>query len=246
MRKIINFDKTIEFPTMIGEITSISLDDYLKFKDSSNIIGKFVVKGTYKRTEATRLEEEFNFDLPTEILLTEKLDLTTSNIEIDDFYYEVENDDTINCHISLLVEGVEIVDFEDHEEIPILEEKEEKIDNIIDDNDLRECDGDTTYTEEYNEELDIPATEVTTTEDIVDTDKNINKIEEETVGSLFTSLNQSEETFSTYSVYIVREEETIENIMTKFKVTKEDLENYNDISNISIGSKLIIPVNENN
>lgn len=235
MKKIINFDKVIEFPTMIGEITSISLEDYLRFKDSSNIVGKFIVKGTYKRTEATRLEEDFSFDLPTEIILTEKLDLETSTVEIDDFYYEIENDDTINCHISVLVEGVEIVDFDEKEELPLLEEHEEVIDNIIipeENEEVRECDGDNTYEEEY-----IEAQKEAVEEKVV---------EDNDVGSLFTSLKDSEETFSTYSVYIMRNEESIESILTKYKITKDELENYNDLNNVGVGTKLIIPLHENN
>ena len=116
MKKIITFEKSLEFPSMIGEITAITLDQQLKFKDNSSIDGKLIIKGTYKRTEASRLEEDFNFDLPTEIILTEKLDLDSSKIDIDDFYYEIENDDTINCHIDILVEGMEIVEFDDTEE----------------------------------------------------------------------------------------------------------------------------------
>ena len=85
MKKIISFDKKIEFPSMIGEVTSISLDKNLKFKDESNIIGNLIVKGTYKRTEASRLEEDFYYELPTEIILTEKLDIDTTSIEIEDF-----------------------------------------------------------------------------------------------------------------------------------------------------------------
>ncbi len=233
MKKIINFERKLEFPSMIGEITSISLDQDLKFKDESNICGKLVVKGTYKRTEATRLEEDFSFDLPTEILLNEKIDLNTGKIEIDDFYYELENDDTVICHIDILVEGVEIVEIPDAEEEPAieLEHHDIKIDKIEKSlsEDLRECDG------------DYPAA---TAEIVKEEEKKMPKeeMENESVGSLFTALKDSEETFSTYSVYIVKEE-TIEMILNKFKITKEELEAYNDISNIGKGSKLIIPLN---
>ena len=55
---------------------------------------------------------------------------------------------------------------------------------------------------------------------------------------------QASETYSTYSVYIVRKEETLESILSKFKITKEELESYNDLKDIGIGSKLIIPMNE--
>ena len=64
---------------------------------------------------------------------------------------------------------------------------------------------------------------------------------EEAVGSLFSSFKESDETFSSYSVYIIRENETVQSLIEKYKTTKEELENYNDLSNITIGSKIIIP-----
>lgn len=236
MKKIVNFDKELEFPSMIGEITSISLDQNLQFKDESNIIGNLTVKGTYKRTEASRLEEDFSFDLPTEIIMTERLDLSTTKIEIDDFFYEITKEDTINCHISILVEGMEIVELEDTQE---LENHETVISTIEED---RECDGDSTY-EESLQEIESEKKD-NMQEAIVEEDDLKIKEEKNDVGSLFTSLKDSEETYSTYSVYIVRKEETLESIMSKFKITKEDLEAYNDLNNIGIGSKLIIPMNE--
>ena len=64
---------------------------------------------------------------------------------------------------------------------------------------------------------------------------------ETTVSSLFENINESEETYATYSVYILREEETINSLIEKYKTTKEELENYNDLTNLSIGTKIIIP-----
>ena len=61
------------------------------------------------------------------------------------------------------------------------------------------------------------------------------------VGSLFSSFKDSDESFATYSVYIVRQNDTVELIMDKYQVTREELENYNDLSNLSIGSKIIVP-----
>ena len=242
MKKIINFDKKIEFPSMIGEVTSISLDENLKFKDESNIVGNLIVKGTYKRTEASRLEEDFYYELPTEIILTEKIDISTASIEIDDFYYEIENEDSINCHIILLINGMEIVDIEEKDEEEKIELKEHKIkvEKIEKEEEERECDGDASF-QEYEEEYIEPEKE------IVNENKKVTEEENNDVGSLFTSLKDSEETFSTYLVYIMRKEETLESIISKYNTNKEVLEQYNDLSNITVGSKIIIPMtNEDN
>ena len=40
---------------------------------------------------------------------------------------------------------------------------------------------------------------------------------------------------------MVKENDTIESIMTHYKVSKDVIEQYNDISDIKIGDKLIIP-----
>jgi len=51
------------------------------------------------------------------------------------------------------------------------------------------------------------------------------------------------ESYRTYKVYIVRENDTLESILEKFNVNKEALEDYNDLSSITIGLKIIIPTN---
>jgi LysM repeat protein len=69
----------------------------------------------------------------------------------------------------------------------------------------------------------------------------------EDVKSLFDNIDDSNETFSTYKVCIIKETDTIENIVLKYGVTKEVLSEYNDITDIKIGDKLIIPsINETN
>lgn len=247
MKKIITFEKKIDFPTMIGEITSISLEHTLKFIDTSNIEGEFIVSGTYKLTEASRIEEEFNYKIPSEIILTEKLDLDGTSIEIEDFYYEIENDYTLICYIELKVEGVEVVTLEEddyiqnsiaseqtieippQEELPKLDEVAFHIENI-----------ETSSTEESLRECDSDILE----EEKEDSEENMKTETKNTVSSLFENINESEETYSTYSVYILREEETITSIINKYNTTKEELENYNDLTNLSVGTKIIIPQHE--
>ena len=65
----------------------------------------------------------------------------------------------------------------------------------------------------------------------------------EEVKSLFDNLENSE-TYSVYKIHIVTENDTIESIMMDYAVKKEDIEAYNDIQNIKLGDKIIIPTNE--
>ena len=61
-----------------------------------------------------------------------------------------------------------------------------------------------------------------------------------TASDLFSNLDDSE-TYTTYYVYIVKEEDTIDKILVKYSISKEEFENYNDITNIKPGDKVIIP-----
>lgn len=68
-------------------------------------------------------------------------------------------------------------------------------------------------------------------------------IEEEDIKlpNLFDNIN-IDETYNTYKICIVRENDTLESIIEKYNVTKDTLELYNDISEIKLGDKIIIPV----
>lgn len=68
-------------------------------------------------------------------------------------------------------------------------------------------------------------------------------IEEEKEETLDTksSYNDNQEKYKSYTIYIMREDDTVESIMRKYKVNREILEQYNDLSNIKIGDKVIIP-----
>ena len=61
------------------------------------------------------------------------------------------------------------------------------------------------------------------------------------IKSLFDNIDESSETYATYHVYIVRETDTVETILQKYSVTKEDIEMYNDLKEIKVGDKIIIP-----
>ena len=72
-------------------------------------------------------------------------------------------------------------------------------------------------------------------------------IEEEYSNSIFNSFNDNEDEYRTYKVYIVREGDSLEQILLKYQINKEELQKYNDLTEINIGDKIIIPyMYENN
>lgn len=231
MKKNIQFEKRIDFPTMVGEISAISLEKDLKFIDSSNIEGNLILSGKYKLTEASRLEEEFNYKLPIEISLTEKIDTNTSSVEISNFTYEMQDENIMICNIELMIDGLELIE-EDREcdgegdikeiEIPIKENKEVK------------------EKEEVVEEVKEEPKKRIIKQEVVE-EKILEEKEESNSFHLF-DISESDETYGTLLVYIVRENETVNSIITKYNTTIEELEKYNDLKDLSIGTKLIIPV----
>lgn len=270
MKKIISFEKELDFPSMIGEITSISLDQQIEFNNSSSATGKFIISGTYKMTEASTLVENFNYEIPIEIELTERLDLSSVKTSINDFNYEIINDDVLKCNIDLLLEGVEEIVLDDEIPLETLTEKIKDTKDLLDKDLTRECDGDLKndsdkVIEEKKEIIEEAVTvknnDKNLTEEILENeismpeaeiDENLNIIEKKesddmednktnNISSLFQVFENSEETFTTYSVYIIRKEDSIEKILDTYNVTKEELSEYNDLNNLEIGSKIIIP-----
>ena len=231
MKQIISFEKEIAFKTMIGEVTSISLEHTLSFQGPSTISGDMIVSGTYKMTEASTLEEDFQYAIPVDIMLTKELEEDNRSITIHNFTYDIRNEDTLHLYIDILVKGREIIELE--EEL----REEPKIDENIT-SEVQEESKEILTDEELNESKEA-------IDNIIDTDKKEEIKETPTdtkvMNSIFSAFSNTEETYKTYSVYLLRETDSIENIIEKYGVSREELSYYNDLDNITIGSKLIIP-----
>lgn len=65
--------------------------------------------------------------------------------------------------------------------------------------------------------------------------------EEETPPKKSEKLADTDSDYKSYTVYIVRDGDTIEGIMKQYSVSRDEIEEYNDISNIKTGDKIIIP-----
>ena len=127
MKQIVTLEKEIAFKTMVGEISSISLEPDLAFINDSEIEGNLIISGTYKMTEASTIEEEFSYKVPVEIMLTTALEEETRKVDINNFTYAIVNEEALSITVELLIEGLEKIEVEEEE----VEEEEEEVEEVI-------------------------------------------------------------------------------------------------------------------
>lgn len=242
MKQIIPFKKELLFKTKVSEITSISLEHTLTLKDDDLISGEFHITGDYKMTEGSINREKFQFKLPFDIALDSRYNVSSIIIDIDNFYYEIINNESLQVNIDVYVEGEKIED--DINEIKtkdivveptLIEEETVEVLSNTQEELLVE---DRNYSKDLFKEEYKPAIEVMKPQTIV-----LEKETENTTNmefNLFENIDNSD-TYVTYYVYIVKEDDTIDKILTKYGVTKEDVAHYNNLDNVNPGTKLIIP-----
>ena len=221
MKEYVSFSKEIEFKNMLSKITSISLEHTLSIDENSNIKGDLIVQGTYKQVPISQIDTPFSYKIPIDITIDEKYNLDDLIIDIDDFTYEILDDKYLKINVNILLDKLKLKEERNDDEIISVEdlflEKEEVKPLEIE--------------EKKDEKEEIPDKKEETSE-IVNSD------------SLFAHIDGTNETYKAYKVYIMRQDDTINTILEKYHVKKEDLEEYNNLQEIKIGSKVIIPNNE--
>ncbi|HIT37272.1 MAG TPA: LysM peptidoglycan-binding domain-containing protein [Candidatus Onthousia faecipullorum] len=271
MKQIITLEKEIAFKTMVGEISSISLEPDLDFINDTEIEGNLIISGTYKMTEASTIEEDFSYKVPVEIMLTTALEEDTRKVDINNFTYGIVNEEALSITVELLIEGLEKVDIEDtleeenkdveevietKEEVPVMEEETDirSSEDKEESTDREEIEVLTTEEEKKQptfeeklpslEDVTIKEEKPTIKEDTIEVESTLNEdntSNKQVMDSIFSAFANTEETYSTYSVYILREDDNLEEVMAKYKTNRETLAEYNDLENLKVGSKLIIP-----
>ena len=269
MKQIVTLEKEIAFKTMVGEISSISLEPDLAFINDSEIEGNLIISGTYKMTEASTIEEEFSYKVPVEIMLTTALEEETRKVDINNFTYAIVNEEALSITVELLIEGLEKIEVEEEE----VEEEEEEVEEVIEpkeevSDDVREIKDEEIRENENVEdntkkEIEVLTTDEEKEEEPVSLEEKLPSLEEvpvmkeeekvtepamkedtsnkQVMDSIFSAFANTEETYSTYSVYILREDDNLEEVISKYNTNREVLSEYNDLDNLKVGSKLIIP-----
>ncbi len=221
MKKIVPFKKDLNFDKNIYEISSISLEHTLKLKEENQISGQFIISGTYKLTEASVNVDPFEYKLPFDISIDKKYDTKNIDVDINDFYYELINNEILSINIEVVIDGLE-----ERKEITMPEVKEVTTLPKEDSKEIKE-----TRQEVENEETQT----INQTSEVEEVDN--------TAKSIFENLDENER-YSVYKVHIVTENDTVESILQKYQINQEELEAYNDLNDMQIGSKLIIQAHE--
>ena len=229
MNQKIEFKKDCMLKTYVSSITDISLTHDYKILDDT-IEGYFDVTGSYKVTMSSVETESFMFTIPFTIALSSLIDKDTIDLKLSDFNYSVEKD---VLHLKIFLDM-------DYQEIEIKEDTEdnEEIDNMINDLIDKESTTNIKSPSEFHNEVML--------DNVIDSNEEVSTKEEVSEKNFNTIFNEVKESnFSKYKVYIMRSEDTLESILVKYNVTMDEIKEYNDIDNINIGSKIVIPYNKN-
>ena len=167
--------------------------------------------------------------------MDEKYILDKALIDINDFYYEIINSKILEVNIEVSIDKLEEKLIEEEKELldePIMEHYfEEKTEEIKEERCI----------EEIKEEIiNEGKFEMENKKEGIITDERCIEDESMEVKSLFDNVTGDEE-YSTYKICIVREGDSLESIMMRYNINKEQIEEYNDLTEIKIGDKLIIP-----
>ena len=215
MNNIIEFKKDCIMKTFVAEISDISISHDYKIIDDT-IEGYFDVMGEYKVTKSSITKEEFSYTIPFTIALSSLIDKDTINLSIDDFNYVVEKD-ILHIKVDLKMDYSEIVP-----EVSEMIKEENKEDGED-------------MTEEVNTDLKLETPTEFHNELMLDEKKE----NENTINKVMEAIPDFG--FDKFKVYIMREEDTLESVMIKYNVNMTTIKEYNDIENIKVGDKIVIP-----
>jgi len=260
MKKNFEIEKELKFNTNLAEILSISLEEKHEVEENK-IVGWFIVSGEYKIHEISLNKEKFSFKIPYELDLTSDIDLDTINVEISNFIYDNDKENlfvTINYEVT--GDRKDILLFDDEENLDeflksrevelIMDESVNKIDEVIKkenstDQIIEELDELILKNEDIcNDSLETienDSIKQKISEDEIVLEENARNMEE-AKKQLLNNVSVNDDNFITYQIHIVKENDSLETILSKYKVSLEELKEYNEFNSLSLGMKLIIPI----
>lgn len=232
MKKSLKIEKELLFKNNIKEITSISLDSDYKVEENK-VVGNFIIDGEYKIHEVSINKEKFDFKIPFKVELDSDVDEETVKLEIIDFVYDHKKDELlVNIEYEIVGDKKEIIIFEDKEALDeFLMNREVEV--ISDNCEVEEL------LNKKEEVIDNASLNTEVVTDIRNTEEDVIKPDE-----VIKTLDKPKDNFITYQIYKIKENDTLEGIVLKYKTTIDELKEYNDLSSLNINDKIIIPYYE--
>lgn len=228
---IVPYEKEIVFNTKIKEICSISLEYEANVLDEE-LSGDFILIGDYKIHELSVNKEPFKYRIPFSIELSDNIIRDSIKHDINNFTYEIVDDDTLKVNIEFNI-TYEVVEDKIKEE-----EKLEKQENTLEEKEVKED------SEESEERINIPTLDIPV--DIIENKEEKEKefTEANTPDNIIlnNSLN-TVNTYVTYHIHILDDGESIDSISLKYNIPIDVLKEYNDNIKWEKGSKVLIPEN---
>ena len=239
----IPFESTIDFKTNIAEITKMSLEHDYNISEGL-VLGNFYISGEYRPHEVSINTEPFKYTLPFTMDLREDIKKDTLEFNIEDFSYEIVDKTNlkVNIEYSLKAEANEETVFERvneeelNSELEYIDEflNQEKIsEEEKEDEDERNDEKIENVVAKDDEEKEV---EINNKEE-----ENTERINAESEKTIMETIKDSDDTFVTYHVHVVKENETLETIANFYSVPSSIITEYNNFDSVSTGDKVLIP-----
>ena len=175
------------------------------------VLGNFYVTGEYKAHEVSVNKEEFKYTLPFTVELNNRIKTDSLEFNIEDFSYDILEGNKLKVNIEYSLEAESLE-----------EEREELFEEVPE--------------EEYKEEL-----EVLEEKEEEKAEKEEERVSAEEEKTIMESISSEEDTYVTYHIHIVKESETYETISTLYNVPTSLIKEYNNLEELSLGDKVLIP-----
>lgn len=248
----IPFESVLDFKTNISEITKMSLEHDFNVNEGV-VLGNFYISGEYRAHPVSINTDSFNFTLPFTVELRDDILLDTLEFNIEDFSYDVVDNNKLKVNIEYSLKAEvknleeDLANFERVDESE-LESELAYIDSFLDENDKEEDIKEQEELKNNEEEKgdtkneEVKEDDGRVEEEVKEEKKEIDRNMEEEEKTVMDTIKDSDDTFVTYHIHIVSEEENMESICKKYNVSLSTIQDYNNnLDTISIGDKILIP-----
>ena len=259
----IPFESEIDFKSNIREITKMSLEHDYNVNDGV-VLGNFYISGEYKSHELSVNTEEFKYTLPFTVELRSDIDRESVDFNIEDFSYDIVDNTKLKINIEYSLAGdileennpddelfERVSDEEMNSDLEYMDdaiaidstlvENESEDKNVQEDKDTIKKDEreeeEIIKEEEVKEEVKEPLEKEDITDEIIK-----DRLDSENEKTIMDTIKNEDDTFVTYHVYIVKENDTFESISSMYKIPVSLINEYNDLETLNVGDKVLIPL----